>query len=166
MSIIPSVLYYFQHVPLTRDYLMSHISGLHSTPGLSRSVIYTAWLFYHYILLRPVPWGFASLSSGASPPPPPQWRIGECSPDMAGTGEIKYPRRTKTSTAALQFDTGVSRARGRKLWSKITWCSSLGGWCSRPAPCSSKKKIAKKLTGKTKLGILLLTFWCRNYFFF
>jgi hypothetical protein len=29
------------------------------------------------------------------------------SPDMAGTGEVKYPGRTKTSTAAL-------RARGRK----------------------------------------------------
>jgi len=33
---------------------------------------------------------------------------------MAGTGEIKYPEWTKTSTAALQFDTGVTRARGRK----------------------------------------------------
>ena len=44
----------------------------------------------------------------------PRWRIGECSPDMVGTEEIKYPWRTKTSTAALQFDTGVSKARGRK----------------------------------------------------
>jgi len=33
---------------------------------------------------------------------------------MVGTGEIKYSGRTETSTAALQFDTGVSRARGRK----------------------------------------------------
>ena len=55
-----------------------------------------------------------------------EWRIGECSPDMAGTGEIKYPGRTKTSTAALQFDTVVSRARGRKPSSKITWSSGLG----------------------------------------
>jgi hypothetical protein len=31
---------------------------------------------------------------------------------MEGTGEIKCPGRTKTGTAALQFDTGVSRARG------------------------------------------------------
>jgi len=33
---------------------------------------------------------------------------------MAGTGEIKYSGRTKTSTAALQSDTGISRARERK----------------------------------------------------
>ena len=69
---------------------------------------------------------------------------------MAGTGEINYPRWTKTSTAALQFDSGISRARGRKPWSKITWSSRLGGWRSRPAPYSStKKKIAKKPTGNT-----------------
>jgi hypothetical protein len=30
------------------------------------------------------------------------WLIGECSPDMAGTGEIKYSGQNKTSTAALQ----------------------------------------------------------------
>ena len=30
----------------------------------------------------------------------PRWWIGECSPDMEGTGEIKYPGQTKTSTAA------------------------------------------------------------------
>jgi len=41
--------------------------------------------------------------------------MGECSPDMVGTGEIKYPRRTKTSNAALQFDIGLSKARGRNL---------------------------------------------------
>jgi len=40
--------------------------------------------------------------------------MGECSPDMAGTGEIKYPGQTKTSTAALQFDIGLSRARERE----------------------------------------------------
>jgi len=45
---------------------------------------------------------------------------------MAGTEEIKYPGRTKTSTDALQSDTGVSRARGRKPSSKINWSSMLG----------------------------------------
>jgi len=40
--------------------------------------------------------------------------MGECSPDMVGTGEIKYPGRTKTITAALQFDIDLSKARGRK----------------------------------------------------
>jgi hypothetical protein len=32
-----------------------------------------------------------------------------------GTGEINYPEQTKTSTVALQFDTGVSRARERNF---------------------------------------------------
>jgi len=36
------------------------------------------------------------------------------SPDMVGTGEIKYPGWTKTSTAARQFDIDLSRSRGRK----------------------------------------------------
>jgi len=45
---------------------------------------------------------------------------------MAGTREIKYLGRTKTSTAALQFDTGITRAIGRKPSSKITWSSRLG----------------------------------------
>jgi len=45
---------------------------------------------------------------------------------MASTGEIKYTGRAKTSTAALQFDTGISRARGKKSWSKTTWSSMLG----------------------------------------
>jgi len=31
-----------------------------------------------------------------------------------GTGEIKYPCQTKTSTAALQSDTGISSTGGRK----------------------------------------------------
>jgi len=39
---------------------------------------------------------------------------------MAGTGEIIYPEQTKTITAALQSDIGVSRARRRKPSSKIT----------------------------------------------
>jgi hypothetical protein len=34
--------------------------------------------------------------------------------DMAGAGEIKYPGQTKTSTAVLQFDIDLSRAKGRK----------------------------------------------------
>ena len=45
---------------------------------------------------------------------PPLVADGERSPDMVGTGEIKYRGQTKTSTAALQFDIGLSRARGRK----------------------------------------------------
>jgi hypothetical protein len=56
----------------------------------------------------------------------PRWLIGERSPDMGGTGEIKYPRQTKTSTAALRFAEGSVRARGRKPRRQITWFSRLG----------------------------------------
>jgi len=68
---------------------------------------------------------------------------------MAGNGEIKYLGRTKTSTAALRFDTGVSRARGRKPWSKITWSSTLGVDAAGQPPAHRKKKIAKKPIGNT-----------------
>ena len=56
----------------------------------------------------------------------PRWWIGERSPDMEGTGEIKYPGQTKTSTAALWFAEGSVRARGRKPRRQITWSSRLG----------------------------------------
>jgi len=39
------------------------------------------------------------------------WQIGERSPDMVSTGEIKYPGWTKTSTAARQFDIDLSRMK-------------------------------------------------------
>ena len=67
---------------------------------------------------------------------------------MACIWEIKYPGRTKTSTAALQFDTGVSRARGRKPWSKITWSSRLGVDAAGQPP-SHRKKNSKKPIGNT-----------------
>ena len=37
----------------------------------------------------------------------------------------KYAGCTKTSTALRQFDIDLSRARGRKLWPKITWSFRL-----------------------------------------
>ena len=52
MSIIPSVLYYFQHGPLTRIYLMSHTSGLHSTPGLSHCFTYTVCTLSLYFIIK------------------------------------------------------------------------------------------------------------------
>jgi len=51
----------------------------------------------------------------------PGWRIGERSPDMEGTGEIKYPGHTKTSTTALQLTEGSVKARGRRPRKQITW---------------------------------------------
>ena len=54
-----------------------------------------------------------------------RWWLGERSPDMVGTGEIKYPGWTKTSTATRQFDIDLSRAR-RKPWPKTTCSSRLG----------------------------------------
>ena len=69
---------------------------------------------------------------------------------MEGTWEIKYPGRTKTSTAARQFDTGVSGARGRKPWPKITWSSRLGVSAAGQLPAHrEKKKLAKKPIGNT-----------------
>jgi len=56
----------------------------------------------------------------------PGWQIGECAPDMDGTGEIKYPGQTKTSTAALRLTEGSVKARGRKPRKQITWSSRLG----------------------------------------
>jgi len=61
---------------------------------------------------------------------------------MAGIREIKYPGQTKTSAAALQFDTGVSRARGRKPSPKITWSSRLG--VSAAALLIGKRNLLKK----------------------
>jgi hypothetical protein len=39
----------------------------------------------------------------------PRWQIGECSPDMAGTGEIKYPGQTKTNSYCLAVRRGLQR---------------------------------------------------------
>jgi len=39
-------------------------------------------------------------------------------PDMEGTGEIKYPGQTKTSTAALRLAEGSVERRGRKTRKK------------------------------------------------
>jgi hypothetical protein len=45
----------------------------------------------------------------------PRWQIREGSPDMVGTGEIKYSGRTKTSHYCLVvYEVGSSKARGRK----------------------------------------------------
>jgi len=63
---------------------------------------------------------------------------------MAGTGEVKYPGRTKTSTAALQFDTGVSRARGRKTLIKNHLVLQVGVDAAGQPPAHRKNKIAKK----------------------
>jgi hypothetical protein len=58
---------------------------------------------------------------------------------MAGTGEIKCPGRTTTSTAALQFDSGVSRGRGRNLDQKSP---GPPGWglMQQASPLLIKKK--------------------------
>lgn len=50
----------------------------------------------------------------------PRWRIGECVTDMGGTEEIKYSRRTKTSSWSSKMDT--SRAKIRSLSSRL-WYS-------------------------------------------
>ena len=63
---------------------------------------------------------------------PPQVADRECSPDMEGTGEIKYPGQTKTSTAAFRLTEGSVKARGRKPRKKSP---GPPGWglCEGPA---------------------------------
>ena len=56
----------------------------------------------------------------------PRWQIGERSPDMGDTGEIKYLGQTKTSTTTLWLAEGSVRARGRKPRRQVTWPSRLG----------------------------------------
>jgi hypothetical protein len=70
---------------------------------------------------------------------------------LVGTGKIKFPGWTKTSTAARQFDIELSRARGRKPWPKNHLALQVGGCCSGPAPRSSlKNKNAKKPNTKPR----------------
>ena len=54
--------------------------------------------------------------------------------DIAGTREIKYQGQTKVASAALQEDIDLSKARGRKPRSEITWFFRLGvrRWASNP----------------------------------
>jgi len=76
----------------------------------------------------------------------PRWRIGERSPDMGDTGEIKYPGKTKTSTTALWLAEGSVRARGRKPRRQITWPSRLGVVRGASNPSMEKELKLKKLT--------------------
>jgi hypothetical protein len=66
---------------------------------------------------------------------------------MVGTGEIKYPGRTKTSTVARQFGIELSRARGKKTLTKNT--SGLPDWglvqrTSSSLNTKKNKKLLKK----------------------
>jgi hypothetical protein len=68
---------------------------------------------------------------------------------MAGTEEIKYSGRTKTSTAARQSDTRVSRARGRKPYQKSPGPPGWGLMQQASPLLIDKKEIAKKPIGNT-----------------
>jgi len=46
---------------------------------------------------------------------------------MVGTGKIKYPEWTKTSTAARQFDIELSRVGGKKTLTKNHLALQVGG---------------------------------------
>jgi len=56
----------------------------------------------------------------------PRWQIGEDSPDMVGTGEIKYPGWTRTSTTAL-WRRGTFKGLGKKPQQKISLLRGLDG---------------------------------------
>ena len=83
----------------------------------------------------------------------PGWRIGECSPDMEGTGEIKYPGQTKTSTAALRLTEGSVKVRGRKPGNK-NLVLQVGGCAKGKLPAHGKHLQAKncqRRNGKRRL---------------
>jgi hypothetical protein len=63
---------------------------------------------------------------------------------MEGTGEIKYPGKTKTSTVAWRLTEGSVKAKGRKPRKKITWSSRLG--VMRRASYPSMENISKLKT--------------------
>jgi hypothetical protein len=64
---------------------------------------------------------------------------------MGGTGEIKCPGQTKTSTAALRFAEGSVRSRGRKTRRQITWPSRLGVVRRASYPSTEKEYKLKNL---------------------
>jgi hypothetical protein len=87
----------------------------------------------------------------------PRWRIGEHSPDLGGTGEIKYPGQTKTRTAALRFAERSVRARGRKPRRQITWSSRLGVVRRASYPSTEKENKIKNLNIQNPDGLKGLT---------
>ena len=104
---------------------------------ITMTVYYDYYYYYYYYYWYPV-------RSSCSPIGRlPRWRIGECSPDMVGTGEIKYPGRTKLASAALQEDIELSKARGRKPRWQITWSSRLRvrRWASNPSLVKQIQKL-------------------------
>jgi hypothetical protein len=64
---------------------------------------------------------------------------------MGGTGEIKDPGQTKTSTTALWFTEGSVRARGRKPRRQITWSPRLGVVRGASFPSTEKENKLKNL---------------------
>jgi len=60
---------------------------------------------------------------------------------MMDTGELNCPGRIRTSTAALQFDTGVKRARGRKTLIKNHLVLQVGLDAAGQAPAHRRKKL-------------------------
>jgi hypothetical protein len=65
---------------------------------------------------------------------------------MEGTGEIKYPGQTKTSTAALQLTELSVKFRGRKPRKKNHLVLQVGGCAKGQQPVHGKHLQAKKLS--------------------
>ena len=88
----------------------------------------------------------------------PVWRIGECLPDMEGTGEIKYPARTKMAHpvasdpywAAIK-DGNCSRLDGHPRRDQLR--SRGEGNCSR----EGKQTIGKENLNSTRERFPLIT---------
>ena len=126
--------------------LLSHQSFNPFRPGEFRSTLFSSsrWMPFHNF--------FWQSSIGRL-----LWsRMGKCSTDMAGTAEIKYPWADQNYHCCLAVWYCLSRARGRKPWSKISWSSRLGFDAAGQSPLHQKRKLLKSLLEKIWMDITLI----------
>jgi hypothetical protein len=70
--------------------------------------------------------------------------MGKCSPKIAGTGEIIHVGRTKTSTAALQLDIGLSMLEEVNLHQKSPGPPGWGLMQQAGLQLIRKRRLLKK----------------------
>jgi len=116
----------------------------HST---SQKKISSLEYVFHLLLMRSPVWGYWCPIGCL-----PRWRIGERSPDMEGTREIKYPGQTKTSTAALRLAEGSVKARGRKPRKKNHLVLQVGGYAKGQLHIHVKQLLARNSQRRNGTG--------------
>jgi hypothetical protein len=71
---------------------------------------------------------------------------------MEGTGEIKYPGQTETSTVALRLTERPVKARGRKARKKNYLVLQVGGCARGQLPVHGKRLQARKCQRRNGTG--------------